>query len=63
VHVVPGRLRHGVRLLRDRLVRLPAAAHPGEIVAQYRGARRWAREHDLGAITNIVFMGMGEPLA
>jgi 23S rRNA (adenine2503-C2)-methyltransferase len=35
----------------------------GEIVAQYRGARRWAREHGMGAITNIVFMGMGEPLA
>jgi 23S rRNA (adenine2503-C2)-methyltransferase len=34
----------------------------GEIVAQYRGARRWAEEHDLGAITNVVFMGMGEPL-
>jgi 23S rRNA (adenine2503-C2)-methyltransferase len=35
----------------------------GEIVAQFRGARRWAREHELGSITNIVFMGMGEPLA
>jgi 23S rRNA (adenine2503-C2)-methyltransferase len=35
----------------------------GEIVAQYRGARRWASEQGLGAITNIVFMGMGEPLA
>jgi 23S rRNA (adenine2503-C2)-methyltransferase len=34
----------------------------GEIVAQYRGARRWAEEHDLGPITNVVFMGMGEPL-
>src|SRR5690606_11405924 len=34
----------------------------GEIVSQYRGARRWAREHGLGAITNVVFMGMGEPL-
>jgi len=34
----------------------------GEIVAQYREARRWAREHDYGEITNIVFMGMGEPL-
>lgn len=34
----------------------------GEIVAQYRGARRWAREHGKGEITNIVFMGMGEPL-
>jgi 23S rRNA (adenine2503-C2)-methyltransferase len=35
---------------------------PGEIVAQFRGARRWAREHGLGALSNIVFMGMGEPL-
>ena len=35
----------------------------GEIVAQYRGARRWAAEHDVGTITNVVFMGMGEPLA
>jgi 23S rRNA (adenine2503-C2)-methyltransferase len=34
----------------------------GEIVAQFRGARRWAREHGLGAISNLVFMGMGEPL-
>ncbi|HEX6133677.1 MAG TPA: 23S rRNA (adenine(2503)-C(2))-methyltransferase RlmN [Longimicrobiales bacterium] len=34
----------------------------GEIVAQFRGARRWAQEHDLGQITNVVFMGMGEPL-
>jgi 23S rRNA (adenine2503-C2)-methyltransferase len=34
----------------------------GEIVAQFRGARRHAREHGMGGITNIVFMGMGEPL-
>ena len=34
----------------------------GEIVGQYRGARRWADEQGLGAISNIVFMGMGEPL-
>ncbi len=34
----------------------------GEIVAQYRGARRWAADNGRGAITNIVFMGMGEPL-
>lgn len=33
-----------------------------EIVAQFRGARRWANENGRGAITNIVFMGMGEPL-
>ena len=34
----------------------------GEIVAQFRGAQRWARENDMGEISNIVFMGMGEPL-
>ena len=34
----------------------------GEIVAQYRGARRWAEENDYGAISNVVYMGMGEPL-
>ena len=35
---------------------------PAEIVAQFRGARRWARENGRGPITNIVYMGMGEPL-
>jgi len=34
----------------------------GEIVAQFRGARRYAAEHALGPISNVVFMGMGEPL-
>ena len=34
----------------------------GEIVAQYRGARRWAEDNGYGPITNIVYMGMGEPL-
>ena len=35
----------------------------GEIVGQYRGSRRWADENDYGAISNIVYMGMGEPLS
>lgn len=35
----------------------------GEIVGQYRASRRWAEEHDQGTLTNIVYMGMGEPLA
>ena len=35
----------------------------GEIVGQYRGARRWAEANEYGPITNIVYMGMGEPLA
>ncbi|MGD8278731.1 MAG: 23S rRNA (adenine(2503)-C(2))-methyltransferase RlmN [Gemmatimonadota bacterium] len=35
----------------------------GEIVAQFRGARRWLAENGTGTIRNIVFMGMGEPLA
>ena len=34
----------------------------GEIVAQVRGARAWAAAHGYGPITNVVFMGMGEPL-
>jgi 23S rRNA (adenine2503-C2)-methyltransferase len=33
-----------------------------EIVAQYRGARRWAEANGHGPISNIVYMGMGEPL-
>jgi 23S rRNA (adenine2503-C2)-methyltransferase len=36
---------------------------PGEIVGQYRASRRWAEGRDQGSLTNIVFMGMGEPLA
>ena len=35
----------------------------GEIVSQYRASRRWAEAHGLGPITNVVYMGMGEPLA
>jgi 23S rRNA (adenine2503-C2)-methyltransferase len=35
----------------------------GEIVAQYRASRRWAREQGYGDITNVVYMGMGEPFA
>jgi 23S rRNA (adenine2503-C2)-methyltransferase len=34
----------------------------GEIVSQFRGARRWAKENGYEDVTNIVFMGMGEPL-
>lgn len=36
---------------------------PGEIVAQYRASRRWAEQEGRGRITNVVYMGMGEPLA
>ena len=35
----------------------------GEIVSQYRASRRWVKEHDQAPITNIVYMGMGEPLS
>ncbi len=35
----------------------------GEIVAQYRASKRWAEEHGIGPVTNIVYMGMGEPLS
>ncbi|MGD8359853.1 MAG: 23S rRNA (adenine(2503)-C(2))-methyltransferase RlmN [Gemmatimonadota bacterium] len=36
---------------------------PGEIVAQFRASRRWAENEGIGKISNVVFMGMGEPLA
>ena len=35
----------------------------GEIVSQYRASRRWAETHDRGQITNVVYMGMGEPFS
>ena len=35
----------------------------GEIVAQYRASRRWAAAEGQRAISNIVYMGMGEPLS
>ena len=35
----------------------------GEIVAQYRASRRWAAAEGHPAISNIVYMGMGEPLS
>ena len=36
---------------------------PGEIVAQYRGSRRWAAGEGYPPISNVVYMGMGEPMA
>ncbi len=35
----------------------------GEIVAQFRASRRWAEANGYGPISNVVYMGMGEPLA
>ena len=36
---------------------------PAEIVVQYRASQRWASQEGYGRISNVVFMGMGEPLA
>lgn len=36
---------------------------PSEIVNQVCSVRDWMRDEDKGEITNLVFMGMGEPLA
>ncbi len=36
---------------------------PAEIAGQYRASARWAAQHGRGPVTNVVFMGMGEPLA
>lgn len=35
----------------------------GEIVAQVLMGQLWLQQHNLGDVTNIVFMGMGEPFA
>ena len=35
----------------------------GEIVSQYRASLRWTRDNGYGRISNVVYMGMGEPLA
>jgi len=35
----------------------------GEIISQYRASRRWALANDMGRITNVVYMGMGEPMS
>jgi len=35
----------------------------GEIAGQFRASKRWAQDNDYGPISNIVYMGMGEPLA
>lgn len=35
----------------------------GEIVAQAVTGSQWLRRHELGNVTNLVFMGMGEPFA
>lgn len=34
----------------------------GEIVGQYRRSADWAGDKGMGPVTNLVFMGMGEPL-
>ena len=34
-----------------------------EIAGQYRASARWAAERGMGSVSNVVFMGMGEPLA
>lgn len=35
----------------------------GEIVAEVLMGQKWLHEHELGDVTNLVFMGMGEPFA
>ena len=35
----------------------------GEIVFQFRASRTWAARNDYGRISNVVYMGMGEPLS
>ena len=66
VHLEPGRLRHGLHVLLDRAAGLqPQPERRRDRRPGVAGAPRTARttRPDGRAITNIVFMGMGEPLA
>ena len=66
MHLQPGRLRDGLFVLRDRAAGLQPQPDVAEIVGQVWLAHRELRCRWAGAaaaITNIVFMGMGEPLA
>ncbi len=58
--VQPSGLRHGLLLLCHRPVRFRPSSDFGEIVEQVVVARRAAQPDHL---SNVVFMGMGEPLA
>ena len=60
----PGRLRDGLRLLRDRAGRLRAQPHGRrDRRAGRRHSRATRRSAGGRALTNVVFMGMGEPMA
>ncbi len=65
VHLLPGRLRDGLLVLLDRPAGLQPQSERAEIVGQVFLAHRELRAEraDGRSITNIVFMGMGEPLA
>ena len=61
VRLHAGRLRHGLPVLRHRPGRLPAPAQRrARSSSRWRPAMREARPRRL---SNVVFMGMGEPLA
>jgi len=56
-----GRLRARLRLLHDRTAGKRRDLTAGEIVGQVLVAREYLTTRG-GMLTNIVFMGMGEPL-
>ena len=64
VHLVAGGLRHGVPVLRDGPGRAdPQPVDGGDPRAGAGRARRTCATSIGGRLSNIVFMGMGEPLA
>ena len=67
MRLLAGRLRHGLPVLRDRPGRAAAQHVAAEIVEQVvAGARALARGEvpgGPGRVSNVVFMGMGEPMA
>lgn len=67
MYLVSGRLRNGLPILCHRAGRADRNLSVGEMVEQVRNAALAMSEGEVGGsegrLSNIVFMGMGEPLA
>ena len=63
VHLVAGGLRHGLPVLRHRPGRIDRNLSTAEILEQVRAAAAALRDEFGDRLSNVVFMGMGEPLA
>ena len=63
MYLVAGRLRHGLSVLRYRPRRIEPNLSTAEILEQVRAGAAALRDDFGDRLSNVVFMGMGEPLA